>query len=250
MNKWKRPLIFAAIMISIACIAGYFLALYELNMFAGPIINEAIAELGSIELFILLVIGQYMMYAAICGFCGYLLSEQLGLIRSFRLEGQALRKSFLISSVGALIFSLDYWTFGAIYPEIQVADATGLTLTSWIASILGGGIIEELMMRFFLMSLFAFLIWKIFFRKEQAAPTKALIIANVVAALLFAAGHIPANALIFGELTPLILFRCFLFNGGAGLIFGYLFRKYGIQYAMLSHMLFHVISKTVWTLFI
>ncbi|MBR5329401.1 MAG: CPBP family intramembrane metalloprotease [Firmicutes bacterium] len=190
------------------------------------------------------------MYAAICGFCGYLLSDKLGLIRSFRLEGNALKKSLLISSAAALLFSLDYWTFGAIYPEIQIADAAGLTLTSWIASILGGGIIEELMLRWFLMSLIAFLLWKIFFRKEQTAPTKALIIANIVAALLFAAGHIPANTLIFGELTPLILIRCFLLNGGAGLIFGYLFRKYGIQYAILSHMLFHVISKTVWTLFI
>lgn len=250
MNELKRPLIFAAIMIPIACIAGYFLALYEINMFSGALLDEAIAELGSIELFILLVIGQYVMYAAICGFCGYLLSDKLGLIRSFRLEGNALKKSLLISSAAALLFSLDYWTFGAIYPEIQIADAAGLTLTSWIASILGGGIIEELMLRWFLMSLIAFLLWKIFFRKEQTAPTKALIIANIVAALLFAAGHIPANTLIFGELTPLILIRCFLLNGGAGLIFGYLFRKYGIQYAILSHMLFHVISKTVWTLFI
>lgn len=250
MNELKKPLIFTAIMIPIACIAGYFLAIYQLDMFAGAMLDEAIAEIGSKEMLIGVVILQNAMYAVILGFCGYLLSDKLGLIRSFRLHGMALKKSLLISVAAALLFSLDYWTFGAVYPEIQTADAAGLTVTSWIASILGGGIMEELMLRFFFMSLLAFLLWKIFFRKEQTVPTKVLIIANVIAALLFAAGHIPATILIFGELTPLILIRCFLFNGGAGLIFGYLFCKYVIQYAMLSHAMFHIVSKTVWTLFI
>ena len=250
MREQKKPLIFTAVMLPIACIAGYFLAIYQIEKFAGPIMDEAIAEIGSKEMLIAVTVAQNTVYAAIFGFCGYLLSDKLGLIRSFRPEKQALKKSLLISIIAALIFSLDYWTFGALYPEIQTADAAGLTLTSWIASILGGGIMEELMLRFFFMSLLAFLLWKIFFRKEQTAPIKVLIIANVIAALLFAAGHIPANALMFGELTPLILIRCFLFNGGAGLIFGYLFRKYGIQYAMLSHAMFHIVSKTVWTLFI
>ena len=72
--------------------------------------------------------------------------------------------------------------------------------------------------------------------------------ANVAAALLFAASHLPATVLLFGELIAPILARCFLFNGGFGLLFGWMYRKYGIQYAMLSHALLHVISKTVWAL--
>ena len=54
---------------------------------------------------------------------------------------------------------------------------------------------------------------------------------------------------VFGALTPLILVRCFLLNGGFGLVFGRLYRKYGIQYAMLSHALLHIVSKLIWTVF-
>ena len=51
-------------------------------------------------------------------------------------------------------------------------------------------------------------------------------------------------------LNPVIIFRCFLLNGGAGLLFGRLYRKYGIHYAMLGHALAHVVSKLIWILFV
>ncbi|MBQ9079720.1 MAG: CPBP family intramembrane metalloprotease [Clostridia bacterium] len=121
-----------------------------------------------------------------------------------------------------------------------------------MASVLYGGIIEEVMMRLFFMSLITLVIWKLFFKKydKENIPTSVFVIANVVAALAFAAGHLPATLVTFGELTPLILFRCFLFNGGFGLVFGWLYRKYGIVYAMAGHALFHIISKLIWFIFI
>ena len=70
--------------------------------------------------------------------------------------------------------------------------------------------------------------------------------ANILAAVLFAAGHLPSTLQMFGELTPMILVRCFLLNGAAGLLFGRFYRKYGIQYAILAHMLFHLVSRTIW----
>jgi membrane protease YdiL (CAAX protease family) len=70
-----------------------------------------------------------------------------------------------------------------------------------------------------------------------------------IAAILFAAGHLPATAVTFGALTPLLLFRCFLLNGGFGLVFGWLYRKYGIAYAMMGHALFHVVCKIVLLIF-
>ncbi|MBR4766947.1 MAG: CPBP family intramembrane metalloprotease [Clostridia bacterium] len=96
------------------------------------------------------------------------------------------------------------------------------------------------------MTLIAFIAWKLFFRKEEAVPVKVLIAANIIAALAFAAGHLPSTITLFGTLTPMIVFRCFLLNGAFGLIFGRLYRKFGIQYAMLSHALLHIVSKTIW----
>ncbi|MBQ8258777.1 MAG: CPBP family intramembrane metalloprotease [Clostridia bacterium] len=125
-----------------------------------------------------------------------------------------------------------------------------MTLYGVIASILYGGIVEELLMRLFFMSLIAFLIFKIFCKGRDEVPEKVLVIANIVAALLFAAGHLPATFTAFGELTPMILVRCFLLNGAFGLLFGRLYRKYGLQYAMLSHATLHIVSKIIWFIFI
>jgi hypothetical protein len=71
----------------------------------------------------------------------------------------------------------------------------------------------------------------------------------MISALLFAAGHLPATYMLLGN-SPMILFRCFLLNGGIGLLFGRLFRKYGLRYAMLAHAGTHIVSKLIWILFL
>ena len=118
-----------------------------------------------------------------------------------------------------------------------------------IASLTYGGVIEEVMLRLFLMSLIAFVLQKLFARDKKEVPPAILITANVIAAMLFAAGHLPATVMSIG-LNPIIIFRCFLLNGGAGLLFGRLYRKYGIHYAMIGHALAQVVSKVIWILFV
>ena len=39
-------------------------------------------------------------------------------------------------------------------------------------------------------------------------------------------------------------------NGGFGLVFGRLYRKQGIEYAMLAHAGVHIVSKLIWLIFI
>ena len=154
----------------------------------------------------------------------------------------------LISAFGGAILSLDAWTFANWIPQLKdsYTAAGSFDVTTWIASILYGGVTEEIMIRLFLMSRLALLGWKLFFRSEEQVPIKVLVIANILSALVFAAGHLPVTAQTFGTLTPLLLFRCFLLNGTAGLLFGRFYRKYGIQYAILAHMLFHLVSRTIW----
>ena len=68
-------------------------------------------------------------------------------------------------------------------------------------------------------------------------------------ALLFAAGHLPTTFVTLGN-SPLILFRCFLLNGTFGLAFGWLYRRYGLRYAMIAHGGCHVVSKLIWILWL
>ena len=116
-----------------------------------------------------------------------------------------------------------------------------------IASVLYGGVIEEVMLRLFWMSLVALVLRGIFDRKGEGVSTTILIAANVISALLFAAGHLPATFMMIGN-SPMIIARCFIMNGGAGLMFGWLYRKYGFRYSMLAHAGCHVVMKLVWVL--
>ncbi len=249
-NIIKKALIFTLCLIPISAIAGIFVAMYQFDVYDPALLEQVLEQVGSKTTLFAITAAQSVMYAVVCGFFGYILAEKLELMRSFRFEKKKLVPVLIITLVMGVLFSLDYWTFGAAEPALKEGTASGLTPEAFIGSVLYGGIIEEVMMRLFFMSLIAFLTWKIFFRKHEKAPTGVIIAANVIAAVLFAAGHLPATIVMFGELTPLILFRCFLLNGGFGLMFGYLYQKYGIQYAMTAHAGCHIISKIIWLLFI
>ena len=250
MKNWKASLRFTLTLLPIAAVAGYFTILYQLDFMDTATIDLAVSQLGSLEALIAVYIVQTVGYAALCGFVGHILATSLGLMRPLRFEKKPLLTTVLLSVIGGVLFSLDYWTFGVWIPGVR--EATDITM-SWytiLASVLYGGIMEELMLRLFFMSFIGWLIWKLCFRKSGKVPQRVLTAANVIAALLFAAGHLPATAMLFETLTPLILFRCFLLNGGFGLLFGWLYRKFGIQYAMLCHALLHVVSKLIWAIFI
>ena len=96
------------------------------------------------------------------------------------------------------------------------------------------------------MSLFVLLIKKLFIKSDQSAaiPVWVYITAIILAALLFAAGHLPATAQLLGLSTPIVI-RAFVLNGVAGLGFGYLFWKKGLSYAILAHMLVHIFNQLI-----
>lgn len=245
----KKALRFTLPLLPIAALAGYFTVLYQLDFLDAATLELAVAQLGSVDALVAVYIVQTVVYAAFCGFVGHILAAKLGLMRPLRLEKSPVITTLTLSILAGILFSLDYWTFGAVIPGVR--EATDLTMTPYtvLASVLYGGIIEELMMRLFFLSFLAWAIWKLFFRKAETVPQGVLIAANVIAALAFAAGHLPATAMLM-ELTPLVLFRCFLLNGGFGAFFGWLYRKYGIQYAMLAHALTHIVSKIIWAIFV
>jgi len=247
MRKLKAPLLFTLALLPVAAVAGYFVAVWQFETLDPALLEEAVATFGSLDMLVAITAVQTMGYAVVCGFIGYILADKLELLRPFRPEKTPLVRTVLLSLTGGVLFSLDYWTFGSVIDGIRIE--LPITLNNWIASVLYGGIIEELMLRLFMMSLIALIVWKLFFRKQQTVPGKVLIISNIAAAMLFAAGHLPATYALLGGVTPLVLFRCFLLNGGFGLLFGRLYRKYGIQYAMLSHALLHIVSKLIWTVF-
>ena len=248
MKNWKKALRFALCLLPIGLIGGWFSAELALRSAAPEALETAVQQVGSLAAVKAITAAQIAVYTIVCGFLGYILAEKIGLMRSFRFEKAVLIRCFLIAALGGAILSLDAWTFVRWIPQLKdnYAAAGSFDATTWIASILYGGVAEEIMMRLFLMSGLALLGWKLFFRGREQVPVSVLIAANILSATVFAAAHLPSTAQMFGELTPMLLLRCFLLNGASGLLFGRFYRKYGIQYAILAHMLFHLVSRMIW----
>ena len=250
MNKCRKSLFFSLSLLPFAIVGGIFVTLYQIDLYPAEMLEPAIEQLGSVGVLVAITALQTAFYALFCGFIGSLLSQQLGLWKRFTLSKQSVMVTLLLSVLMGVLFSLDYWTFGAAIPLIRESASVGMTVSGVIASVLYGGVIEEVMLRLFFLSLAAWVLWKVFFRKREKLTDGIFWAANILAAILFAAGHLPATAATFGELTPLLLIRCFLLNGGFAIGFGWLYKKYGIGYAMLSHVLVHIVSKLIWLIFI
>jgi len=97
-----------------------------------------------------------------------------------------------------------------------------------------GGIAEEILLRLFVMSLFAWL-GRFLSKTQEGKPTSTVFwMANILAAVVFGLGHLPATAMII-PLTPLVITRAILLNGIGGVIFGWLYWKRGLEAAMIAH---------------
>jgi hypothetical protein len=102
-----------------------------------------------------------------------------------------------------------------------------------------GGITEELLLRFGLMSLIAFVGWYVTGRQSDGPGSRVMWAAIVVSAVLFGVGHLPALAQAVG-LTPALIARTVLLNALAGIVFGWLYWQQSLEAAMVAHAAFHV----------
>ncbi len=244
---WKTLLFFAAMGI----LGGFFTGLYLLDSYPAEIRQQVLDQgLNSTALGLITAV-QSAGYGVVLGAVGIWLGKKTGLWKDERtLTKKPLAASVAVSVAGGLAMILpDVLFFGEYSQPILDSYASKPTIPYLVATVTYGAVIEEIMLRLFTMTLTAFVLHKLFGKKGETPDLWMLAAANVISSLLFAAGHLPATLLILGS-SPMILFRCFLLNGCIGLLFGRLYRKYGLRYAMIAHGGCHVISKLIWILFL
>ena len=244
-SYWKTLLFFAAAGLA----GGFLIGLYLMDSYPAEIVAQIEAQGITPTLLALITAVQSAAYGAVLGAIGIWLGKQTGLWRDERtLKRKPLLWTLAVAVIGGLALILpDLLYFGKHIPAVAESYTVKPTAAYLIGAVTYGGIIEEVMLRLFCISGIAFVLWKLFARKTEKPPVKLVIIANVIAALLFAAGHLPTTTVTIGS-TPMIIFRCFLLNGVFGLAFGWLYRKYGLRYAMLAHGGCHIVSKLIWIL--
>ena len=114
---------------------------------------------------------------------------------------------------------------------VGTGEALGSAWRGALASFYGG-IVEETECRLLLVSLF---VWLLAWCNRRQARSWMFVVAIVLAALLFGAGHLPTAFAIGMAHAPLPIARIVLLNALVGLVTGTLFWKYGLEHAMLAH---------------
>ncbi len=105
-------------------------------------------------------------------------------------------------------------------------------MSPWVSATaaLYGGIVEELLCRWGVLGLFAFVLDRLAFGR-----TAGFWVANVASALGFGLLHLPAARALHMPLTPVVVAYLLVGNALVALLCGWLFRRRGLESAMLAH---------------
>ena len=246
-DNWK----FLVFVLIGGLIGGYCVGIYSYDVLSEEVLKEIQKQNVTKEVLAISTMYQYgIIYGVVLAGIGIFISKKVDLWKSFKINKKAIVTTSIITVLAAfLLFPGDKLIFGSFNNWINEQYLVKPSIYKIFGGLLVGGIIEEVMMRLFLMSLLVLIISKIFYKDKKEIPIKVYVIANIISAFLFALGHIPST-MSMTTLTKVLIIRCFLFNGGIGLGFGYLYRKYGIGYAMISHGFAHLISDILMLIFI
>lgn len=196
---WKTLLFFGLV----GLVGGFFTGIYLMDSYPPQIQQEVLSQGITKTILGLVSAVQSAGYGIVLGAVGIFLGKKTGLWKDEKtIKKNPLIIATVISVVGGLGLILpDILFFGKYSEAILNSYAVKPTIPYMLASVLYGGVIEEVMLRLFTMSLIALLLHKLLGKKNEKPTVGILIASNVIAALLFAAGHLPATAMLMG-ITP------------------------------------------------
>ncbi|HEX5361247.1 MAG TPA: CPBP family intramembrane glutamic endopeptidase [Fluviicoccus sp.] len=133
---------------------------------------------------------------------------------------------------------------GAEWQAFRLKAASAPLWPGLPVGMLYGGVAEEVMMRWGVMSAVAWGLWRVSGQRQlpggRAELTPAVAwTAIVVAALVFGAGHLPLLAQSM-EPGPGLVLRTVGLNALAGIVYGWQFWRHGLESAMVAHASTHV----------
>jgi membrane protease YdiL (CAAX protease family) len=158
------------------------------------------------------------------------------------LKDQARRAVVAALPVGVLIalFGLSLQAFGASLDGAAVGRLQAFA-PPVLVRLLYGGLSEEIISRWGLMTLIVWTMWWLSGRPAQPTPA-AYWTGLIIAALVFALGHLPILYALAGSPPVWVVGVALTANLLAGMVFGYLYWRAGLETAMMAHALSHVVG--------
>jgi membrane protease YdiL (CAAX protease family) len=127
-------------------------------------------------------------------------------------------------------------------PLSEMRESAAIPL---VVRLLYGGITEEVLVRWGLMSLLVWIGWRIAGSRPGLPSSTVVWLAIALSALLFGLGHAPAVIAATGPATATIVVYVTVGNALFGFIAGYLFWRRGLEAAIVAHCLAHVFAFLV-----
>jgi hypothetical protein len=152
----------------------------------------------------------------------------------------------LIAGFIAGIAIVSSWLlFRPILPPVFVTRAEKLNSSMpLLTRLLYGGITEELLLRWGLLTLLVWATWRMFHGRRGTPRTIYFVSAILISSVVFGLGHLPlASALAVDFTLPIVAFIV-LANSLFGLVAGYLYWQRGLEAAIIAHMSTHVVIVT------
>ncbi|SOC43991.1 CPBP family glutamic-type intramembrane protease [Ureibacillus acetophenoni] len=244
-----------ALLLAVICFIGGLLIIpYSFNALQSLLPAEFEKAIASITMpfpILMLVSAlQVGIVTLILAFIGLKVARKAGFSIAI-LDALFNKEKILIDKAGMLLaivfgaitaFTLsggDYFYFQYKIEAIAQTEQK-FSLIGLAAGALYGGVFEEVLLRLLFMSIVIW-IFLIITRKTFGTLNPAFFwFAIILAAVLFAVGHLPATEVYFGELNSTLIVRSLLLNGIGGIFFGYLYWKKGLEYAIVAHMFSHI----------
>lgn len=110
-----------------------------------------------------------------------------------------------------------------------------------VSKLFYGGIAEELLLRWGMMTLLVWFAWKLS-ASRQPVPSWCYWAGAGIAALVFAIGHLPLLYTLIPEPPAPLIGAVMTGNAIPGVIFGWLYWRYGLETAMIAHASSHAIA--------
>ena len=196
----KKQLALFFVLLIIYALLAFATVLWQLDQLAtGQPLSPELAAMPRWLLGLANAALVFVIYG-VCGLIGFWFARKLGLPGIFRENGTMRDWVWLPLAIGVVVGI-----------AMVIGDRAMAIIGNWrgfahppfpfsILASASAGIGEEIMFRMFVLGLWAFLL-DLILRRWHATGV-ALWIANIIAALAFAAGHLPAAMMLVGVTTP------------------------------------------------
>lgn len=111
-----------------------------------------------------------------------------------------------------------------------------------VVRLLYGGITEEILVRWGLMTFLLWGLWRLFGHSTEKPAAVIVWFSIILSSLVFGALHLPIVFILAEEITGVLIVYIIGGNSVFGVLFGYLYWRHGLEASIIAHALAHFVA--------